>query len=128
MTYRPAPMHVAVPVDPARTGPTPFVAAPAAIQPEPVRAEIIAVIDRAAIPKAAEIDRIVPRLVEAVVRRIAPRRLVIIARIGIGVGAARIPRGIAAIIRVVIRIITGAGAVIAPVSGTVAIPKIHTGR
>src|SRR5262249_3922779 len=82
----PTMMIAAVPI--VMNGPlaVPFIVPPMAVDPEPRRAEEPAVIDRAPIPRARDINRIVPKGVPAVVRRITPgRRVVVAIRVVIGV-------------------------------------------
>src|SRR6185437_3742676 len=127
------PTHVAAPIDAGRTRTAPFVVTPAAVQPEPIRPAIAAVIDRAAIPKPAVIDRLVPQLVQAVIRRVAPRRSVIVAgigirlRIGVRIGIPLIVIGIG-VTRAGIRIGIGIGSIAAVIGiASTVIPACRLG-
>jgi len=77
---RTTPAHVAAaaPVDMSGTRPAPFIVMPAAVQPEHSVATEVAIVDRAVIPAAADINWLVPDLVIAEIGRIAPGRIVVI--------------------------------------------------
>jgi hypothetical protein len=88
----PAEISAAAPVNVGRTLSAPFVPVPTTVQPEHPRAAEIAVIEWSAVPDAAKVDRLLPHLVVAKVRRKSPGWVVVVIGVTGGVGVISIGR------------------------------------